>query len=61
MMKRRDIRQRLENLIERAIDALDALDGDPDAELETDFDLNPVSLQSVDRVPAKRITMRRAA
>lgn len=55
------IRQRLEDLIERAIEMLDQIDGDADLELETDFDINPISLQAVDRVPAKRVSMRRAA
>lgn len=60
-MTRANFRRRLEDWIERAIDALDALDGDPDAEVETDFDINPTSLQSVDRVPPRRIALRRAA
>lgn len=55
------LRDRLADIIDQAIAMLDALDGDPDAEPETDLDINPVSLQAVDRVPAKRITMRRAA
>lgn len=59
-MNRANLRQRLEDLIERAIDMLDQLDGDPDAEVETDFDLNPISLQSADRVPARRVTRRAA-
>ena len=60
-MMRSDIRRQAEDLIERLIDLLDAIDGDPDFELETDFDINPITLQGVDRVPPKRITMRRAA
>lgn len=53
------LRDRLTDIIEQAITMLDALDGDPELEIETDLDLNPISLQCVDRVPAKRI--RRAA
>jgi len=60
-MTRANLRRQIEDWIERAIETLDAIDGDPDAELETDFDINPISLQAVDRVPAKRITIRRAA
>lgn len=60
-MTRAQIRHRAEALIEQLIDLLDAIDGDPDAEIETDFDINPISLQAVDRLPPKRITMRRAA
>lgn len=60
-MTRSEIRRRAEDLIEQLIGLLDELDGDPDAEIETDFDLNPISLQGVDRVPPKRFTMRRAA
>lgn len=56
-----DIRRRVEDHIEVLIALLDAIDGDPDFERETDFDINPISLQGVDRVPPKRITMRRAA
>jgi len=55
------LRDRLADIIDQAIAILDALDGDPDAEIETDLDINPISLQAVDRVPAKRITMRRTA
>ncbi|HTN60237.1 MAG TPA: hypothetical protein VL147_01625 [Devosia sp.] len=58
-MTRAQLRRRAEAMIDELIGLLDALDGDPDAEVETDFDLNPISLQAVDRVPAKRI--RRAA
>lgn len=54
-------RPEIEDLIEQLIALVDHIDGDPDAEVETDFDLNPISLQGVDRVPPKRITMRRAA
>ena len=60
-MTRAQLRQRLEDLIECAIEMLDQIDGDVDLEVETDLNINPVSLQSVDRVPAKRITTRRAA
>lgn len=60
-MTRSDIRRQAEDLIERLIDLLDAIDGDPDFELETDFDINPISLQGVSRVPPKHITMRRVA
>lgn len=60
-MTRAEIRQRAEDLIEQLIALVDQIDGDPDAEIETDFDLNPISLHGVDRVPAKRISMRRAA
>lgn len=60
-MTRPEIRQRAEDLVEQLIDILDLLDGDPHAEIETDVDLNPISLQGVDRVPPKRITMRRGA
>lgn len=55
------LRERLSSIIDQAIAMLDALDGDPDAEIETDLDINPLSLQAVDRIPAKRITMRRTA
>ena len=54
------LRDRLADIIDQAIAILDALDGDPDAEFETDFDLNPISLQAADRVPARRITRRAA-
>ncbi|MBN9333271.1 hypothetical protein [Devosia sp.] len=60
-MTRSEIRQRAEDLIEQLIALVDQIDGDPEAEIETDFDLNPISLQGVDRVPAKNITMRRVA
>lgn len=60
-MTRPEIRARAADLIEQLIAIIDEIDGDPDAEIETDFDLNPISLQGVDRVPPKRITMRRAA
>lgn len=60
-MTRSEIRQRAEDLIEQLIAFVDQIDGDPEAEIETDFDLNPISLQGVDRVPPKRITVRRAA
>jgi hypothetical protein len=60
-MTRTEIRQRAEYLIEQLIALVDQIDGDPDAEIETDFDLNPISLQGVDRAPPKRITMRRAS
>lgn len=56
-----DCRAILEETAEAAISMLDQIDGDPDAEIETDFDLNPTSLQGVDRVPPRRITVRRAA
>lgn len=55
------LRDQLTDIIERAIAMLDQVDGDADFKIETDQDLNPVSLQAVDRVPAKRVTMRRAA
>lgn len=51
-------RHQIENEIERLIALLDEMDGDPDSEIETDFDLNPISLD-YDRRPARRI--RRAA
>lgn len=60
-MTRTELRQRAEDLIEQLIAFVDQIDGDPDDEIETDFDLNPISLQGVDRVPPKRITMRRVA
>lgn len=60
-MTRSQLRLRATAMIEELIDLLDALDGDPDFEIETDLDLNPISLQSADRVPVKRISMRRAA
>jgi len=60
-MTRSQLRQRAEVMIEELIYLLDQLDGDPEAEVETDFNINPVSLQSSNRVPAKRISMRRAA
>ena len=56
-----EIRRRVEDHIEALIALLDQIDGDPDFELETDFDINPITLQGVNRVPPKRITMRRAA
>jgi hypothetical protein len=60
-MTRANLRRRLEDVIERAIELLDRMDGDADFETETDFDNNPISLQSADRVPPKRITRQRAA
>lgn len=54
-MTHSQLRQRAEATIEQLIDLVNQLDGDPDAEPETDIDINPISLQSVDRVPAKRI------
>jgi len=57
---RSQLRQRVEAMVEELITLLDQLDGDPDLELETDFDLNPISLQSADRRPARRITRRAA-
>lgn len=54
------LRDRLADIIDQAIAMLDALDGDPDFECETDLDLNPISLQAVNRVPAKRIARRAA-
>lgn len=60
-MNRAQLRQRTEAMIEQLIALLDDLDGDPDAEIETDFDLNPISLQSANRKPPRRITRRAAA
>ncbi|MET3925972.1 hypothetical protein [Devosia sp. 2618] len=66
-MKHSDLRQRAAAMIEELIDLLDALDGDPDfeighdAELETDLNISPISLQSVNLVAAKRISVRRVA
>lgn len=60
-MNRPHLRQRLEDLIERAINMLDQIDGDAELELETDVNINSTSLQSIDRRPVKRVTMRRAA
>jgi hypothetical protein len=60
-MTRSEIRRRAEDLIERLIDLVDELDGDPDAEIETDPDLSPISLQGMDRVPPKRVTLLRTA
>lgn len=58
-MNRTQLRQRTEAMIEDLINMLDQLDGDPDLEMETDFDINPISLQSADRRQARHI--RRAA
>lgn len=58
---RANIRRQIEDWIERAIDMLDELDSDADFEIETDFDINPVSLQPADRRPVKRVTARKAA
>jgi hypothetical protein len=60
-MTRAEIRLRAEDLIEQLIALVDQIDGDPDAEIETDFDTNPVSLQGADRVPPRSVTKRRAA
>ncbi len=60
-MTRANLRHRIEDWIERALELLDQIDGDPDDEIETDIDINPISLQSADRVQPKCITMRRAA
>jgi hypothetical protein len=60
-MTRREIRRRAEDMIHELIDLIDAIDGDPDLEPETDLDFNPVSLQLANRRPPKRVTMRRAA
>lgn len=60
-MSRANLRRRIEDIVERGIEMLDQLDGDPDFELETDADINPVSFHSSSRRPPKRITMRRAA
>lgn len=54
-------RERLKAIIEQCIDLLDQIDGDADLGIETDIDENPVSLQAVDRVPAKRVSVKRAA
>lgn len=59
-MTRSQLRQRAEDMVEELIALLDQLDGDSDFELETDFDINPISLQSADRRPARRITRRAA-
>ncbi|UXN74472.1 hypothetical protein N8D56_04845 [Devosia sp. A8/3-2] len=59
-MTRSQLRQRTAAMIEELIDLLDQLDGDPDDELETDLDINPVSLQSVERRPVRHITQRAA-
>jgi hypothetical protein len=59
-MTQHKLRQQLEDMIERAIAILDEVDGDPDAEPETDLDINPASLQAADRRPAKRISRRAA-
>ena len=51
-------RQQIEDEVERLIALLDQMDGDPDAEIETDLNLNPISLD-FDRRPVRRL--RRAA
>ncbi|WP_158541651.1 hypothetical protein [Pelagibacterium lacus] len=51
-------RRQIEDEIERLIALLDQMDGNPDAEIETDHDLNPISLD-FDRRPEWRV--RRAA
>jgi len=60
-MTRHELRRRAEDWIHHLIGLLDEIDGDPDLEVETDLDINPVSLQSVDRRPVKRVNLRRAA
>lgn len=51
-------RAQIENEVERLIALLDTMDDDPDFETETDFDVNPISLD-YDRRPVRRV--RRAA
>lgn len=48
------LREMIEDEIERLIDLRDAMDDDPDFETETDFDVNPISLD-FDRRPVRRI------
>lgn len=60
-MTQSNLRRSIEDWIEHAIKLLDQIDGDPDDEIETDFDINPISLQSTDRVQPKHVTMRSAA
>ena len=60
-MTRSELRQRAEAMIEELVSILDTIDGDPDAETETDLHINPVSLQVAEIRPAKRVTLRRAA
>jgi hypothetical protein len=57
-MTRANLRHNLEDWIERVLELLDAIDGDPDDEIETDFDINPVTLQWADRRPVKHVTRR---
>lgn len=66
-MRAAEYRSLIEAHIQAMIDLLDGIDDDPDFEIdpdiedESDLDLAPISLQSVDRVRPKHVTMRRAA
>lgn len=57
----RELRHSLETFIEAAIDLLDELDGDADAEVEEglDQDVNPPSLNPQWHLPSKQVVGRR--